>query len=82
MPTGAADKQLHVQCCRFPAWTMMKTDIPPILQYPVGEKSFQFACALVSMFYSPNLFGNLRGLQSLLSALLPEGKSKTSQKTL
>ena len=55
----------------------MKTDIPPILQYPVGDKSFQFACALVSMFYSPSLIGNLEGLQSLLSALLPGRKSKT-----
>lgn len=58
----------------------MKTDIPLILQYPVGDKSFQFACALVSMFYSPSLLGNLKGLQSLLSALMPAGASKAAQK--
>ncbi|KAL3154777.1 hypothetical protein ABBQ38_011323 [Trebouxia sp. C0009 RCD-2024] len=67
---------------RFPAWTMMRTDIPPILQYPLSDKSFQFACALVSMFYSPSLLGNLRGLQSLLSALLPGGTPKAAQKQL
>ena len=58
----------------------MKTDIPPILQYPVGDKSFQFACALVSMFYSPSLLGNLKGLQSLLMALMPASAAKAVQK--
>lgn len=60
----------------------MRTDIPPILQYPVGDQSFQFACALVSMFYSPSFVGNLRGLQSLLSALLQRGTSRAVQKQL
>ena len=67
--------------CRFPAWTQLKTVIPPILQYPIGDESFQFASALVSMFYAPSLGGNIAGLKSLLLALLPS-KSPKAQKTI
>lgn len=65
---------------RFPSWTQLKTVIPPILQYPIGDKSFQFASALVSMFYSPSLTGNISGLKSLLLALLPSTSASSSKK--
>lgn len=67
---------------RFPAWTQLKTVIPPILQYPVGDKSFQFACALVSLFYSPSLAGSIGGLKSLILAMLPGSTSHSVQKKL
>jgi len=73
---------MYCDCCRFPAWTQLKTVIPPILQYPVGDKSFQFACALVSMFYSTSLAGNVGGLKSLILAMLPGRTSQSVQKKL
>lgn len=40
----------------------MKTTIPSLLQYPVGEGAFEFVAALVAMFYSPSLPAQARGL--------------------
>lgn len=51
----------------------MKTEIPPIMQYPVDRRAYRFATSLIRMFYAPNLAGNLGGLLSLLGCFLPGG---------
>jgi hypothetical protein len=56
--------------CRFP-W-LMRTDIPPMLRYPVHQNAYQFTSALISMFYSQSIAGSVRGLLSLLSCFLPK----------
>lgn len=38
----------------FPS--IMKTDIPPPLQYPIKPQSFKFVTGLVMMFYAPGEF--------------------------
>ena len=54
--------------CRYP-W-LMRTDIPPLLQYPVGDLAFPFVCGLISMFYGLTYLENLRGLCSVISCFL------------
>ena len=61
--------------CRFP-W-LMRTDIPPLLQYPVGDSAFPFVCGLISMFYGLSLRENFRGLCSVISCFL--GGKKVSR---
>ena len=61
--------------CRFP-W-LMRTDIPPLLQYPVGDLAFPFVCGLISMFYGLSLKENFRGLCSVISCFL--GGKKVSR---
>jgi hypothetical protein len=56
-----------------------KTAIPPLLQYPVSDKAFDFVSSLVWMFYAPGWGGNLKGLCGLLACFLPGG-SKTRAK--
>ena len=68
--------------CRFPAWTQLKTSIPPLLQYPVGDKAFQFVCGLVSMFYAPTLSGNVQGLVNVITGLLPNKPVQDKNKKL
>ena len=41
---------------------LMRTDIPPLLQYPVGDAAFPFVCGLISMFYGLSLRDTLAGL--------------------
>ena len=54
--------------CRFP-W-LMRTDIPPLLQYPVKAGAFDFVCGLVKMFYGLTLRDQLQGIFSIVRALL------------
>lgn len=54
---------------RFP-W-LMRTNIPPMLQYPVGANAYRFTASLISMFYSPSLTGCVGGLVGLLKCFLP-----------
>lgn len=54
--------------CRFP-W-LMRTDIPPLLQYPVGDAAFPFVCGLISMFYGLNVRDNVAGLLTVLKCFL------------
>ena len=49
----------------------MRTDIPPILRYPVGDGAFGFVAGLVTMFYGTSLGTRARGLAAVLRALLP-----------
>lgn len=47
------------------------TAIPPLLQYPVSAKAFDFCQALVWMFYAPDISGNFKGLLSLAACFIP-----------
>ncbi|KAK9808600.1 hypothetical protein WJX72_000341 [[Myrmecia] bisecta] len=58
---------------------LMRTDMPPIIQYPVGDGAFSFTCGLVTMFYAPSWRGSLRGVATLLSALMT-GSKKPAKK--
>ena len=49
------------------------TSIPPLLQYPVSEKAFEFVSSLVWMFYAPSLAGKAKGLFGLTRIFLPFG---------
>ena len=49
----------------------MKTAIPPLLQYPVGDAALAFTSGLIALFYAPELSGKLRGLLRLIRCLLP-----------
>ncbi|KAK9821805.1 hypothetical protein WJX81_007733 [Elliptochloris bilobata] len=55
---------------------LMRTDIPPILRYPVGDGAFGFVAGLVGMFYGTSLGARARGLGAVLRALLPAGKKR------
>ena len=57
---------------------LMKTTIPPMLQYPVGDAAFQFTSSLVALFYAPELSGRLRGLIQLVQCFLPSIRAKQS----
>ena len=56
----------------------MRTDIPPILRYPVGDRAFGFVVGLVAMFYGTSLGARARGLGAVLRALLPAGRTVRS----
>lgn len=59
----------------------MKTEIPPIMQYPVDRRAYPFATSLIRMFYAPGWAGSIGGLLSLLGCFLPgAGKPKPKQK--
>lgn len=53
------------------------TAIPPVLQYPVKPRAFDFVTSLVWMFYAPSLMGNAKGLLGLIGCFLPGGGPKT-----
>ncbi len=65
--------------CRFP-W-LMRTDIPPLLQYPVGDAAFPFVCGLISMFYGLSLRDNLSGLCTVIACFLGVGKKASHKKS-
>lgn len=48
-----------------------KTQLPPLLQYPVGGPAFDFVSGLVRMFYSPSCLAQAAGVGQVLRALLP-----------
>ncbi|KAL4441818.1 hypothetical protein ABPG77_003734 [Micractinium sp. CCAP 211/92] len=58
-----------------------KTAIPPLLQYPVSDRAFDFVSALVWMFYAPGWAGNAKGLFNLISCFLPGGGRKAAAKS-
>ena len=58
----------------------MRTDIPPLLQYPIGDAAYAFTASLISMFYAPGWGGSARGLVGLLRALMPGGNSRQKPK--
>ena len=49
---------------------LMRTDIPPLLQYPVGDAAFPFVCGLIRMFYGLSLRDNLGGLVTVARCFL------------
>ena len=48
----------------------MRTDIPPLLQYPVKSGAFEFVCGLVKMFYGLTLRDQVNGVVSILRSLM------------
>lgn len=56
--------------CRRAPW-LMKTEIPPLLQYPIGAQAYRFTASLIAMFYAPSLGGSARGLWGLAACFLP-----------
>lgn len=58
---------------------LIRTDIPPMLQYPIGAKAYRFTASLISMFYSPSMAGCLGGLLAMARCFLP-GCEKDSAK--
>ncbi|CAL8470086.1 g9628 [Coccomyxa elongata] len=64
---------------RFP-W-LMRTDIPLLLQYPVGDAAFPFVCGLISMFYGLSLRDNLSGLCTVIACFLGVGGKASQKKT-
>ena len=48
----------------------MRTDIPPLLHYPVGDAAFPFVCGLIGMFYGLTLRDNLAGLATVARCFL------------
>jgi hypothetical protein len=68
---GCADV---LNACRAP-W-LMKTTIPPILQYPVKDGAFEFVSGLVSMFYAPSFAGQFWGLLEVAKIFLLGGPPK------
>jgi hypothetical protein len=49
---------------------LMKTNIPPLWQHPVGAAAYPFAEALTAMFYGPSLGVKAAGLAGVLRAVL------------
>ena len=57
----------------------MRTDIPPLLRYPIGDAAYRFTASLIAMFYSPSLGGAAAGLVGLLRCFLPSGGGKKAK---
>ena len=49
---------------------LMKTTVPPELQYPVKECSFAMVGGIIKLFFSLGIYGSLLGIVSILKALL------------
>jgi hypothetical protein len=58
----------------------MRTDIPPLLQYPIGDAAYAFTASLISMFYAPGWGGCARGLIGLLRSVMPSIGSRQKPK--
>lgn len=54
----------------------VRTDIPPILNYPIGDTTSRFMLKLTQMLYSTSWGGKAGGLFGLLGALVGGGKKK------
>jgi len=48
---------------------LMKTYIPPPLQYPMGKNSFSFVKGLVRLFYEPGLLGRVKAVFGILTSM-------------
>ena len=59
---------------------LIRTDIPPMLRYPVDSNALKFVSGLVSMFYSPELRSKAQGLMHILSAITkcPDSRTKSA----
>eukprot|EP00210_Caulerpa_lentillifera_P007017 g6711.t1 len=63
---------------RYP-W-LMKTELPPLLQYPVKDKAFEFVSGLTKMFYYPGLNQRLQGLGMVIKYSLSSSIKKKKDK--
>lgn len=52
--------------CRWP-W-LIRTDIPPLLQYPLSTRSFAFVSGLIDLFYAPAWSTSLKGVRKVILA--------------
>ena len=66
---------LKLVCCRLPF--LIRTDIPPMLRYPVDPNALQFVSGLVSMFYSPEWNGKIAGLMNILTSITKQPAKRT-----
>ena len=55
---------------------LMRTTIPPPLQYPVQDNAFDFVQGIIKMFYGYSLSVRLSGIIALAKASLPTGQTK------
>ena len=46
----------------------MRTDIPPLLQYPLSTRSFGFVSGLIDLFYAPAWSTSLKGIRKVILA--------------
>lgn len=57
---------------------LMKTEIPPPLQYPVAPFGFKFVHSLCMMFYSPSIGMRIKGLAMIAGCFLPQRQARKS----
>ena len=58
---------------------LIRTDIPPPLQYPVAPYAFDFCAGLIRMFYGLSLWERAKGIAGIAACfLLPAKKAKTA----
>lgn len=59
---------------------LIKTQIPPLLRYPVPDAGFGFVCGLIRMFYAPEWSSTVLGLRDVIGAAV-FGKVKKEKKS-
>ena len=47
---------------------LIKTQIPPLLRYPIPDAGFGFVCGLIRMFYAPEWGTTAAGLRDVIGA--------------
>jgi acyl-CoA reductase-like NAD-dependent aldehyde dehydrogenase len=47
---------------------LIKTQIPPLLRYPIPDAGFGFVCGLIRMFYAPDWASAVAGLRDVIGA--------------
>eukprot|EP00891_Asterochloris_glomerata_P005424 jgi/Astpho2/5424/e_gw1.00076.56.1_t len=47
---------------------LIRTDIPPLLQYPLSTRSFAFVSGLIDLFYAPAWSTSLKGVRKVILA--------------
>lgn len=47
---------------------LVKTQIPPLLRYPIPDAGFGFVCGLIKMFYAPEWGTTVAGLKDVIGA--------------
>ena len=57
---------------------LIKTQIPPLLRYPIPDAGFGFVCGLIRMFYAPEWASTVAGLGDVIGAAV-FGRVKKSE---
>ena len=58
---------------------LMRTDIPPPLQYPVAPYAFEFVSGLIQMFYGLSLVDRARGIAAVIACFVLPAKKRAKQ---